>query len=212
MESQYTVSAAAAALSVSVSTVRRIADDFTAYLPDYQPLPGEARRLSPADVRTISAILSRLQARPGLTRSALLSELSAPGSEPLIIPASLPAPERASPQDAPGRAISVESGQASQGSADSPGPALPALRSEILSTVASLSERIERIERRESQPAPAQGIPASPLAMAVLVSVGILIVSLTVSALTQWFGVGVAGSALALIVLIVGLVAPSMRR
>ena len=209
MLSVYTVKQAADLLSVSVSTVRRIADDFALHLPDYRAIPGQPRTLSDADVRTIYAILSRLQARPGLTRSALLAELSAPGSEPLIIPASLPAGK---PQDAPGRPIAIESVQPSQGSPDTPGPALPALRSEILSTVASLSERVERIERRESQPAPAQGIPASPLAMAVLVSVGILIVSLTVSALTQWFGVGVAGSALALLVLIVGLVAPSMRR
>ena len=212
MPTVYTVKEAADLLSVSVSTLRRIADESAAYLPDYRPISGQPRTFTDSDLRTVYAILSRLQARPGLTRSALLSELSAPGSEPLIIPASLPAPERASPQDGPGQAVAIESVKASQGSADSPGPALPALRSEILSTVASLSERIERIERTESQPDQAQGIPATPLAMAVLVSVGVLIVSLTASALFQSSVAGVAGSALALFVLIVGLVAPSMRR
>ena len=90
MPTVYTVKEAADLLSVSVSTLRRIADESAAYLPDYRPISGQPRTFTDSDLRTVYAILSRLQARPGLTRSALLSELSAPGSEPLIIPATPP--------------------------------------------------------------------------------------------------------------------------
>lgn len=206
MPAPYTVSAAAAALSVSVSTVRRIADDFSGYLPDYQPLPGEARRLSAADVLTISAILTRLQARPGLTRSALLTELSAPGSEPLIIPASLPTGK---PQDGPGRAITIESVKASQGSAETPSPALPALRSEIQSALATLSERVERIERRASQPATA---PDRTLAAAAVIATGALIVGIAAAAIIPWPMAGVISSVGALLILVAALAFSALRR
>ena len=84
--------------------------------------------------------------------------------------------------------------------------------SALPSALDSLSARVESLERSQSaQDGPGRAI-VTPLIASALISVGVLIVSLTVSALTQWAVAGVAGSALALFVLIVGLVAPSMRR
>ena len=97
-------------LSVSVSTLRRIADEFSKHLPDYQPVKGERRTFTDSDLRTVYAILSRLQASPGLTRSALLAEMSTPDSDPLVIPAILPTDTPDRPQERPDRtqnAISI---------------------------------------------------------------------------------------------------------
>lgn len=181
MPAQYTVSSAAALLSVSVSTVRRIADEFTGYLPDYQPLPGEARRLSTADVLTISAILTRLQARPGLTRSALLRELSAPGSEPLIMPAELPVRQPQTAQDSPGRAIDIHGAQ------DSLAQSHAALQS--LSTLADSMARLEaridaRIEGLQAHPVAERPVraPDSLSLVAAAVAVGVLIGALVAAA------------------------------
>lgn len=222
MATQYTVKQTAAILGTSTATVRRMADEFASALPDFQPVAGKVRTFSESDVRTLHALFTRVQASPGLTRSALLSELSAPGSEPLIIPATLPTAKPASPQDGPGRAIGpqpiqtdvIASQTAIQAFADvrtdvhrmiEPLSALP-------SALDSLSARVESLERSQSaQDGPGRAI-VTPLIASALISVGVLIVSLTVSALTQWAVAGVAGSALALFVLIVGLVAPSMRR
>jgi hypothetical protein len=158
MPSQYTVSAAAAALSVSVSTVRRIADEFTGYLPDYQPLPGEARRLSQADVLTISAILSRLQARPGLTRSALLAELSAPGSEPLIIPASLSTKAPSTPQESPGKPIPSQPPQTDVIPSQTALQAFSDVRSDVRQMIAPLST----LPRRRGFPTRPDSCPGKP--------------------------------------------------
>ena len=214
MTPQYTVSSAAALLSVSVSTVRRIADEFTGYLPDYQPLPGEARRLSTADVLTISAILTRLQARPGLTRSALLAELSAPGSEPLIIPASLPTKAPSTAQESPGRAIPSQPIQTDVIPSQTALQALADVRSDMrqmiapLSTLpATLDSLQARIDALESHTSP----PDRPGTLSLVLSgvaAGVLIFALVGVAIWQNIAAAVLCIAIALIAVLLGIVAP----
>ena len=201
MPAQYSVSAAADLLSVSVSTVRRIADEFTGYLPDYQPLPGEARRLSTADVLAISAILTRLQSRPGLTRSALLRELSAPGSEPLVIPAGLPVRQPQTAQESPGRAIDVH------GTQDSPAQSQTALQT-IAADVARLHARIDAIPAQTGQPT-AQERPERMIA-AVLISLGVIFATVLFAALV-WPSAGLVGLVIVAAVLVWG-IAPLRTR
>jgi len=111
MPDQYSVKQAKELLLISTGTLRRIADQFDDHLPDYKSRPGTTRTFTDGDLRTIYAIFSRLQSSPGLTRSVLLLELSEPGSEPLIIPATLPTdrlPDRLqADQDASERAIAT---------------------------------------------------------------------------------------------------------
>ena len=198
MPAQYSVSAAADLLSVSVSTVRRIADEFTGYLPDYQPLPGEARRLSTADVLAISAILTRLQSRPGLTRSALLRELSAPGSEPLVIPAGLPVRQPQTAQESPGRAIDVH------GTQDSPAQSQTALQT-IAADVARLHARIDAIPTQTAQPTGQERMIA-----AVLIALGVIFATVIVAALV-WPSAGLIGLVIVAAVLVWG-IAPLRTR
>lgn len=200
MATQYTVSSAASQLGVSVSTVRRIADEFTGYLPDYQPLPGEARRLSTADVLTISAILTRLQSRPGLTRSALLRELSAPGSEPLIVPAELPVRQPPTAQDSPGRAIDAVA------IPDSPRDTQTAIQA--LSTIAADVARLHaRIDGLQPQPAPARA-PDSLSFVLSGIAAGVLIFALVGVAIWQNTAAAVVCIAIALIAVLLGIIAP----
>ena len=203
MPAQYSVSAAADLLSVSVSTIRRICADMADILPDYQPAPGEVRRLSEADVRAISAILTRLQARPGLTRSALARELSAPGSEPLIIPDTLPTKAPSSPPDSPGRALDV------QAISDSPRASENALQA--LSTIAADVARLHaRIDGIQAQPAPASP-PDRPerVIAAVLVALGVIFSTVLLSALV-WPMAGLVGLVIVAAVLVWG-IAPLRR-
>ena len=177
MTPQYTISSAAAALSVSVSTVRRMADEFSQFLPDYQPLPGEARRLSADDVRTLSALLARLQASPGLTRSGLLRELSTGQGEPLVIPDTLPTRQPPSPPDSPGRAIDAIA------IPDSPRDTQTAIQA--LSTIAADVARLHaRIDGLQPQTAPAKA-PDSLSLIAAAVAVGVLIGALVAAAVWQ---------------------------
>ena len=175
MPAQYSVSAAADLLSVSVSTVRRIADEFTGYLPDYQPLPGEARRLSTADVLTISAILTRLQSRPGLTRSALLRELSAPGSEPLVIPAELPVRQPQTAQDSPGRAIDIHGAQDSLAQSHTALQSLSTLADSMARLEARMEARIEGLQIHPVAERPADSLSLVAAAIAVGVLIGALV-------------------------------------
>ena len=175
MPAQYTVSSAAALLSVSVSTVRRIADEFTGYLPDYQPLPGEARRLSTADVLTISAILTRLQSRPGLTRTALLRELSAPGSEPLIVPAELPVRQPQTAQDSPGRAIDIHGAQDSLAQSHTALQSLSTLADSMARLEARMEARIEGLQIHPVAERPADSLSLVAAAIAVGVLIGALV-------------------------------------
>ena len=210
MPSQYTVNTAAAALSVSPSTVRRIADDYAAFMPDYQPLPGEPRRFSRPDILAISAILSRLNSRPGLTRAALLRELSEPGSEPLIIPAELSAPERASPQERPREPIDSPAIQTDV-------KALADVRRliEPLSALPGAVERMaDRIAALESLPAPASP-PARPGALSIVaqgVAVGVLLGALVMAAI--WPGSTAAlvvAVGVAIVAILVSIIAPLRR-
>ena len=204
MPAQYTVSAAAALLSVSVSTIRRICADMADILPDYQPTPGEARRLSEADVRTISAILTRLQASPGLTRSALLRELSTGQGEPLIIPETLPTKAPSSPPDSPGRTLDVQAisthPQQLTGPENTP---------HAVAVLATLTERIEKLESRPSPPdRPAQD---SLSLLAAAVAVGVLIFALVGVAIWQNTAAAVACIAIALIAILLSIIAPLRR-
>jgi len=206
MNSQHTPKQSAAMLSVSVSTLRRIADEFSEHLPDYQPVKGERRTFTDSDLRTVYAILSRLQASPGLTRSALLAEMSTPDSDPLVIPAILPTDTPDRPQERPDRtqnAISIPEAIESPQTALAP---FLAAQDVTQTQIAELSARIEMLSADRPQPT-----QATPLVVASLLSVGALIVAVTVSALFQWPMAGVAGCAFALFVLVIGLVSPSVR-
>jgi len=199
MPTHYTVSQTAKLLGTSTATVRRMADDMADILPDYLPLSGQARRFSDNDVKTLSALHTRLQADTTLTRSALLAELSRPDSEPLIVPDTLPA---ASPQDAPDSTLDRIAIQTTS-------PLQPFLQAQN-ATQRQLVEISALIEKLSG--ATRDFRPARPVDIAALLSVGVLIVSLTVSALIQWPIAGVAGCAVALFILVWGLVSPSMRR
>ena len=204
MPTRYTVTAAAHALNVSVSTVRRIADELSAHLPDYQPIPDAPRLFTEADVRAIAAILTRLQASPGLTRSALLRELSAPGSEPLIIPETLPTKAPSSPPDSPGRTLDVQAisthPQQLTGPENTP---------HAVAVLATLTERIEKLESRPSPPdRPAQD---SLSLLAAAVAVGVLIFALVGVAIWQNTAAAVACIAIALIAILLSIIAPLRR-
>ena len=208
MATIYTVSEVARLLGVSVATVRRIADDMHEILPDYQPYPGQARKLSQADVLTISALWTRLQADTSLTRSALLESLSAPGSEPLIIPDSLPAE---SPQNAPGR---PETSQAIQTTSPLPENALaPFLQAQddTRRQLEKLSAQIEEIERRDSQPAPTSR-QEWRFAIAITLCFALLLAGVTASVLLQSSQAALITSVLSLLVISVTLIWPALRR
>jgi len=90
MTAQYTVSQSAKRLGISVSNLKRTADDFHNVLPDYEPSKGKRRTFSEGDLLTISAVLTRLSERKNQTRADVIAELSETGSEPLIIPDNIP--------------------------------------------------------------------------------------------------------------------------
>ena len=204
MPTRYTVTAAAHALNVSVSTVRRIADELSAHLPDYQPIPDAPRLFTEADVRAIAAILTRLQASPGLTRSALLRELSTGQGEPLIIPETLPTKAPSSPPDSPGRTLDV------QAISTHPQPLTgPENTPHTVAVLATLTERIEKLESRPSPPdRPAQD---SLSLLAAAVAVGVLIFALVGVAIWQNTAAAVACIAIALIAILLSIIAPLRR-
>jgi transcriptional regulator with XRE-family HTH domain len=211
MATVYTVSEIARLLGVSVATVRRIADDMAEILPDYQPASGQARKLSQADVLTISALWARLQADTSLTRSTLLAELSAPGSEPLIIPDTLPTPETDTPQNARREPIAD---RAIQTDIESPQNALaPFLQAhaDTQRQIANLSAQLAEIERRDSQPAPASR-QEWRFAVATVATFGLLLAGVAVSVLLSSSQAALITSVLSLLVIAAALVWPSMRR
>ena len=211
MATVYTVSEIARLLGVSVATVRRIADDMAEILPDYQPASGQARKLSQADVLTISALWARLQADTSLTRSTLLAELSAPGSEPLIIPDTLPTPETDTPQNARREPIAD---RAIQTDIESPQNALaPFLQAhaDTQRQIANLSAQLAEIERRDSQPAPASR-QEWRFAVATVATFGLLLAGVAVSVLLSSSQAALITSVLSLLVIAAALVWPSLRR
>jgi hypothetical protein len=208
MATSYTASDTARLLGVSVATVRRIADEMAEILPDYQPIPGKARRLSRADVLTISALSTRLQADTTLTRSALLAELSAPGSEPLVIPETLPTPE----PDTPQKAIeSPETSQAIQTTSPLPQNAL----APFLQAHADTQRQIEKLsaqlaEIRQERPQERQAERRYPTA--VIICFVLLLTGVTFSALLSDSRAALAMSFVALVVIAVTLIWPQVRR
>lgn len=181
MSTLHTVTSAAALLSVSPSHLRRTADEMAGILPDFKPLPGQARRFSDNDLRTLQALFTRLETTPGLTRAQLLSELSAPGSEPLIIPDTLPTKAPSTSQDSPGRAIDAV---AIPDSLTQSHAALQSL-STLADNMARLEARIEaRIDGLQSQPVAERPVraPDSLSLVAAAVAVGILIAALVAAA------------------------------
>ena len=186
MPTSHTVTSAADLLSVSPSHLRRTADAMAGILPDYQPLPGQARKFSDNDLRTLQALFTRLETTPGLTRAQLLSELSAPGSEPLVIPETLPTKAPSTSPDSPGRAIPAQTIQTDVIDSQTALQAFADVRSDVRQMIAplstlpatldSLQARIDALESRpQSQTAPADSLSLVAAAVAVGVLIGALV-------------------------------------
>ena len=215
MPTLYTVKQSAELLGTSTATVRRIADEFSEHLPDYQPVKGQARKLSDTDLRTIYAIQSRLIDNSALTRADVLRELSEPDTAPLIIPATLPTERPASPQNGPESPITD---RAIQTDVASPQNALAPFLQAQESTqrqIARLSAQIAEIQARPAPERP-QIAQASRqewrFAIAISLSIALLLAGVTVSALRADSQAALWTSALALLVLIAAVVWPQMRR
>ena len=211
MTTIYTASQAARLLGVSVATVRRIADEMAEILPDYRPISGKARKLSEGDVKTISALWARLQADTTLTRSVLLAELSATGYEPLVIPDSLPTPEPDISQNAPERPKTNRAISDNLPLSETFLTPFLQAQDDTRRQLAELSARIAEI----SQERPAQGKEYKQLwtfAIAIALSIALLLGVVTVSALLPNNQTTLWTSALALQVLIAAVVLPSVRR
>ena len=201
MPTLHTVTSAADLLSVSPSHLRRTADAMADILPDYQPLPGQARKFSDNDLRTLQALFTRLETTPGLTRAQLLTELTAPGSPPLIIPETLPTRQPPSPPDSPGKEISVSA------IVDSP-TQFPAALQTIAADVARLHARLDAIPAQTGQPT-AQERPEKMIA-AVLISLGVIFATVLFAALV-WPSAGLVGLVIVAAVLTWG-IAPLRTR
>ena len=220
MSTLHTVTSAAALLSVSPSHLRRTADDMAGILPDYQPLPGQARKFSDNDLRTLQALFTRLETTPGLTRAQLLRELSEKDSSPLIIPDTLPTKAPSSPPDSPGRAIPAQAIQTDVIDSQTALQAFADVRSDMRQIIAplstlpatldSLQARIDALESRpQSQTAPAR--PDSLSLLSAAVAVGVLIGALVAAAVWDNSAAVVVCVAVALVAVLVSIVAPLRR-
>ena len=207
MPTLYNVSQAAAVLKTSPTTTRRLADAMADILPDYSPSTGKARQFTDNDLRTLVALSSRLSATPGVSRAALLSELSAPGSEPLIIPDTLPA---ASPPDSPD---SQETGKAIQATSPLPDNALApflAAHNDTQHKIDTLSARIEMLS--------AKGPPAQEpsletwFAIAIGLAYILLLAGVTVTTIFRDSQATLITSVLALLILSVAIFWPTIRK
>jgi hypothetical protein len=91
MSTTYSVTKAANRLKLSTSTIRRFADTFVDYLPDYgKQQKGKRRELTESDLRHIFALVRMMENQPpGYGREDLLQALQE-GQEQLVVPASLP--------------------------------------------------------------------------------------------------------------------------
>ena len=218
MPTTHTVTSAADLLSVSPSHLRRTADAMADILPDYQPLPGQARRFSDNDLRTLQALFTRLETTPGLTRAQLLSELSAPGSEPLIIPDTLPTKAPSTSQDSPGRAIPAQPIQTDVIPSQTALQAFADVRSDVRQMIAPLStlpatlDRLQaRIDALESRPSPPDRPGTFPLVLSGIAA-GVLIFALVGVAIWQNTTAAVVCIAVALIAILLSIVAPLRTR
>lgn len=209
MTTQYTVSQAAKTLGISVSNLKRTADDFQTVLPDYETTKGQRRTFTETDLRTISAVLTRLDERKNSTRAQVLAELSEPGSDPLIIPDSI---ADRTPTERPER---HETPRAIQTDVDAPQNALaPFLQAQddTRRQMEKLSAQIAEIRQERPQERQAERRQMWVLAVAVTLSIGLLLAGVTVSAILRDSQAALWTSALALLVLIAAIVWPSMRR
>ena len=220
MSTLHTVTSAADLLSVSPSHLRRTADEMASILPDYQPLPGQSRRFTDNDLRTLQALFTRLEKTPGLTRAQLLRELSEKDSPPLIIPDTLPTKAPSSPPDSPGRAIPAQAIQTDVIDSQTALQAFADVRSDMRQMIAplstlpatldSLQARIASLESRpQSQTAPAR--PDSVQLLSAAVAVGVLIGALVAAAIWDNSAAVVVCVAVALVAVLLSIVAPLRR-
>jgi len=207
MASQHSIGATAKMIGTSTTTIRRLAADFSDYLPDYQHVAGKARKFSDDDVKTLHAILTRLKATPGTSRSDLLTELSALGSEPFIIPATLPIPIPDNLVDkSPDKPQQAIIRQAIQTGTDLAQNAIqPFLEAQDMTRqqVADLSAQITDLSRQVSQKTPAKSDVAS------LIAVGSLVIGVTALIV---FDLPDAPAIASLVALLVWIVAFALRR
>jgi len=202
MSTVYTVSQAADALSVSTATVRRTADTFADHLPDYQVVSGEARLFTDPDLRTLYALLSRLDASPGLTRSALLTELSTADSAPLIIPATLPTANPQEGPQAPKTALAIAEATTAQETALAP---FLASLDERLAPLESIDARLQSLDRLSDRLQALESRKAAPiLAMqaGLYLAIGVLFVGVGWAALTGSTFAALVAALVALAVLV----------
>ena len=208
MTTQYTVTQSAKTLGISVSNLKRTADDFQTVLPDYETTQGQRRTFTDADLRAISAVLTRLAERKNRTRAQVLAELSEPGSDPLIIPDSI---ADRTPTERPGR---HETPRAIQTDVDAPQNAIaPFLQAhaDTQRQIANLSAQLAEIERRDSQPAPASR-QEWRFAVATVATFGLLLAGVAVSVLLSSSQAALITSVLSLLVIAAALVWPTLRR
>lgn len=210
MPNLYTVKQSAELLGTSTATVRRIADEFAEHLPDYQHTKGQVRQLTDNDLRTIYAIQSRLIDNPAKTRAAILAELSEPDTEPLVIPATLPTDIPANAQESRRAAktpIDIQT------DVDTPQNTLqPFLQAhaDTQKQIAELSAQLAEIRTERPQNAPTSR-QEWRFAVAITLSIALLLAGVTVSALRADSQAALLTSVLALLVLIAAVVWPSVR-
>ena len=205
MTTQYTVTQSAKTLGISVSNLKRTADDFQTVLPDYETTQGQRRTFTDADLRAISAVLTRLAERKNRTRAQVLAELSEPGSDPLIIPDSI---ADRTPTERPEL---HETPRAIQTDVDAPQNALaPFLQAhaDTQRQIAELSAQLAEIRQERPQERQAERRQL----WIVTLSIGLLLAGVTVSAILRDSQAALWTSALALLVLIAAVVLPSLQR
>ena len=205
MTTQYTVTQSAKTLGISVSNLKRTADDFQTVLPDYETTQGQRRTFTDADLRAISAVLTRLAERKNRTRAQVLAELSEPGSDPLIIPDSI---ADRTPTERPGR---HETPRAIQTDVDAPQNAI----APFLQAHADTQRQIEKLsaqlaEIRQERPQERQAERRYPTA--VIICFVLLLTGVTFSALLSDSRAALAMSFVALVVIAVTLIWPQVRR
>ena len=155
MSDGYLPSRSARMLGVSRSTLRRYADVFAEFLPDYsRPRRGDRRVLSDGDLRTLSAILDlhkRLQFDGTVvSREDLLDLLRSPDGPQLVVPAALPTPP---PEGSP------EARTAGQEAQDGPAPLVRDQSQTFPAKVVDVAALLGQVDQlRQSQDDQAQAL------------------------------------------------------
>lgn len=195
-------------VGISVSTLRRIADEMSEILPDYKTVQGERRTFTLADVRAIAALHARLQAS-GLSRSALLAELSRPDSEPLIIPETLSVERPPESQESAERSESPK--PISTLSADTLTPFLAA-QDDTRQQIARLSAQLDKLSAARPADRPDERRHLTVYVVTTLIATLLLLAGVTASAIFADSRAALIASAIALVFLLVGIFWPSLRR